>query len=238
MAGKPKKRLLILALVLAALLAWLWQAAGYIPLAGAPLAKSRLTAYARQAGLPDELSVKFNWYDGHYDALPKNSGEPYPKVILQYHFDKGYIMDAALTRQINEQAEKDYAALKESFDMEGVTLAGGIHIYTGVSSKDYTQKTQRLYLPWCVNEAPLTPEESQAMPALLARRVMDGLGEGYNFTAIQLEYADRNGMYEIIIPISGFEPLTDEALREATAPVPPEDWHLNYKDWRAAHGFD
>lgn len=69
------------------------------------------------------------------------------------------------------------------------------------------------------------------MPASIAQDFIDLMRSGYNYTGIQLIYADNNGMYEIAVPADTFEPLEYYELLYNTRKFPEEKLPLDYLEW-------
>lgn len=203
---------------------------GYVPVIGKKFAKAKLGAYVtiQMPGVQIE-TIRYDWYNATYIA--GLSGES----NLLYNLKRNTIHDEAVGNQINLSAKTDYKRITKQFSSD-LTLPDSIWIWTSLSADDYAKKAQRLYVLGIYNTADLTEEQSLKKPAEIAKNIIDLMGPDYNFTGIQLTYADKNGLYEIIIPSDSFNALTGQELLQHTKKTPPEKLPEDYIEWLNQQG--
>ena len=201
----------------------------YIPIAGVLIARHQLSAYVRSQ-MPEVSieAVHHDWYNSGYYADLGNDSR------LKYNLWQNTIYDGPFNEVIGKTARADYRrAVVGQFPPE-LTLPDSIMVGTALDANDYTRKSQWLYVLGVYNTANLTEDESQKAPAQIAKKIIDLMGEDYHFTAIQLIYADKNGMYEIAtLPADTFDPLTERLLLRHTQKRSEEQLPEDYLEWRA-----
>ena len=132
--------------------------------------------------------------------------------------------------EINNNTNNNYQAIIKDFP-SNLEFPDIISVWTSINADDYTIKAQKLYLLGIYNTDSLSKEESIKMPASIANNFMELMGRDYNFTGIQLLYADKNGMYEISVPANSFDTLEYEKLLVYTKKYPEEKLPLDYQEW-------
>lgn len=198
---------------------------GYLPFIGNAIAEKKLTEYVHtQQENPQLIKPRFDWYDGKY-VYVSNNGQSY-----SYRLQNNSIHDEEFNEQVNLEANSDYEEVVEQFP-SNLEFPNGISVWTTVNADDYTIKAQRLYLLGIYNTEDLTEEESKRMAGRIAEDFCELMGAGYNFTGIQLNYADKNGMYEIAISADTFDALVDRELFQHTRKFSEDQLPLDYLEW-------
>ncbi|MBK5263407.1 MAG: hypothetical protein JJE17_12705 [Peptostreptococcaceae bacterium] len=216
--------LFVIILIFGTLAAYFYRI-GYFPIIGNKIAEKKLAEYTNtQMQNPQPIKTQFDWYNGRY-VCDLNNGS-----TLSYRLQHNTIHDEAVSVQVNLEADMDYNSVVGQFPAN-LELPNSITVWTTMNADDYTIKSQRLYLSGIYNTEKLTEEESQKMPTSIAQDFIDLMGSEYNFTGIQLIYADNNGMYEIAIPADTFEPLGDQELLYHTRKFSEEKLPLDYLEW-------
>jgi len=214
----------VIILIFGTLVAYFYRI-GYCPIIGNKIAEKKLAEYTNtQMQNPQPIKTQFDWYNVKY-VCDLNNGS-----TLSYWLQHNTIQDEAVSVQVNLEADMDYNSVVGQFP-SNLELPNSITVWTTMNADDYTIKSQRLYLLGIYNTENLTEEESQKMPASIAQDFIDLMGSEYNFTGIQLIYADNNGMYEIAIPADTFEPLGDQELLYNTRKFSEEKLPLDYLEW-------
>lgn len=198
---------------------------GYFPIIGKIIADKKLTEYnSTQSQNSQPIKTKFDWYNAryHYDLTDGFS--------LSYRLQHNTIHDEESNSQVNQRAKEDYNNILEKIP-GNLEFPKSIDVWTTMSADNYTIESQRLYLLGVYNNENITEEESYKMPANIAKNVINLMGSDYNFTGIQLIYADKNGMYQIALPSDTFEPLEEKELIDNTVKFSKEELPLDYLEW-------
>lgn len=193
---------------------------GYIPIFGNKIAEKRMGNYANG----QIIKSKFDWINSRY-VSPLDNG-----YSLSYQPQFNMLHDERISIKINDISKNDYETIIKKFPAN-LKFPDNITVWTSINAEDYTIKAQRLYLLGIYNTDSLSEEESLKMPAGIAQDFIEYMGKEYNFTGIQLLYADKNGMYEIAIPANTFDVLEYQKLLKYTKKYPEQKLPLEYVDW-------
>ncbi len=197
----------------------------YLPVAGNMIAEKKLTRYSEHMTRSGQkIETQYDWYNGKYAATGENAPN------LSYRLKSNTIHDGTVAAEIDRGARMRFEAVKEELP-SNLQFDSDIYVWTEIGADDYSLKSQRVYLLGFYNSQRIPEEESRKMPAAIARQAIGLMGDGYNFTGIQLIYYDRNGGYTIEIPAAAFEPLKDEDMLERTRKMDEKEVGENYLHW-------
>lgn len=211
--------LLCSAIVLLVVIVVMFFKIGYLPIFGNIIAEKKMSDYANT-----QIESKFDLLNGKYISTLDN------EYSLSYELQFNTIHDEQMSTNANDVAKNDYQTIIEEFPAN-LEFPDGIIVWTSINADDYSIKPQKLYLLGIYNTNSLTQEESLKMPADIAQTFIGHMGKVYNFTSIQLIYADKNGMYEISIPDDTFDVLVYQELLLNTKRYPEERLPLDYLEW-------
>lgn len=225
---KLKKAFLYIAAVI--LLVFLYLV-GSVYLWGVYVAEKELSKYATEVlGLQEEIICKYDWYNDRYIATNLLN------FTLDYRRDTHTIHDESFSLSESSKVNNDYIALIQNMP-DYLTFPPNITIWTEINADDYTIKSQRLYLLGVFNTENLSEAESLERPANIAMKVIEQLGENYNYTGIQVVYYDKNGCFEISFPADSFVPITVEKLLKHTKQVEIGKHSEQYDRWLDENSF-
>ena len=203
----------------------------FLPVIGTQIAEQKLSRYAKDSWrLSQEIKCRYDWYNGRYLAT-NDLG-----FSLDYRLTLNMIHDEALGQEESAAATQAYHALVGKIPSH-LTLPKDISVFTAISADDYNLKAQRLYLLGVLNNETLSETESLGAPARIAMDFISQLGDGYNFTGIQMSYGDQNGMYEIKIRADTLEPLSEEKLIKHTTKLSKDQFSERYLEWLEENNF-
>lgn len=205
------------------ILSYLIHLTGYLPIIGNIIAEKKLSEYATiKNGSPQKIQTKYDWYNCKYYDISNSA------YNLSYILQNNTIHDEKVSEQVNSAAEKQYDRVNREFP-QNLSFPSRNTIWTELNADDYSIKSQRLYLLGVYNTEDISEEDSKKMPATIADKFINIMGEDYNFTGIQIIYYDKNGGYESAIDANGFKELEYDEILSKTEKVDrlPED----YLDW-------
>ena len=197
---------------------------GYIPVLGNIIAEKKISNYANT----QITKSKFDWKNSRYVSTLENG------YNLSYKLQHNTIHDEQMSNEVNIVALNDYQSIIEKLP-SNLEFPESISVWTSINADDYTKKAQRLYLLGIYNTDSLSEEESLKIPANIAQNIIELMGKEYNFTGIQLIYADKNGIYEISIPANTFDAIEYEKLLENTKKYSEQKLPLDYLEWLKKH---
>ena len=197
---------------------------GYIPVLGNIIAEKKISNYANT----QITNSKFDWKNSRYVSTLENG------YNLSYKLQHNTIHDEQMSTEVNNVALNDYQSIIEKLP-SNLEFPESISVWTSINADDYTKKAQRLYLLGIYNTDSLSEEESLKIPANIAQNIIELMGKEYNFTGIQLIYADKNGIYEISIPANTFDAIEYEKLLENTKKYSEQKLPLDYLEWLKKH---
>ena len=197
---------------------------GYIPVLGNIIAEKKISNYANT----QITNSKFDWKNSRYVSTLENG------YNLSYKLQHNTIHDEQMSTEVNNVALNDYQSIIEKLP-SNLEFPESISVWTSINADDYTKKAQRLYLLGIYNTYSLSEEESLKIPANIAQNIISLMGKEYNFTGIQLIYADKNGIYEISIPANTFDAIEYEKLLENTKKYSEQKLPLDYLEWLKKH---
>ena len=194
---------------------------------GPAIAGGKLKDYAKSQRPEQTMgAVSRDKETGLYEAALSDG------TVLRYDMKANAIYDAAL----QGEGQADYAAAVARMPRE-LTFPEEAVITTQVDAADYTLRQHQLELGTVWNDSDITWQDSKKMPRNIARRLMDEMGADYQFTGIRMTYADRNGMYELVVESDASRALDDAALAEGCREYSVEEARAcqAYQDWLASH---
>lgn len=198
---------------------------------GVNVAERKLSEYAKEIlKLNEKIECRYDWYNDRYAALNELG------FILDYRRRNNTIHDEAFSQKEDEKANYDYNAMIAKMP-NNLTLPANIMVWTEISADNYNDKAQRLYLLGISNTEDISEQDSLLKPANIAMDIISELGEGYNFTGIQVIYFDKNGMFEIAFPADSFETITIEKLSGNTKQIPTAKYPETYVNWLVENNF-
>ena len=207
-------------IILLGVLSYLIHLTGYLPIIGNMIAEKKLSDYATiQKGNPQKIETKYDWYNTKYQSI---------KGDLSYILQRNTIYDSKVSEQVISDAINQYDIVNSEFP-KNLSFPSRNTIWTEINADDYSIKSQKLYLLGVYNTEDISEEESKKMPATIADKFINLMGDDYNFTGIQIIYYDKNGGYECAIDAHGFKKLEYDEILSKTKKVErlPED----YLDW-------
>lgn len=184
------------------------------------IAEKKLSDYSSKVNKSvQKIETKYYWYNTKYQSIRGN---------LNYRLQNNTIHDEKVSNEVKLAAKKQYNIIKGEFS-KNLNFPNGIDVWTELNSKDYSIKSQRLYLLDIYNTEDISEEDSEKMPATIADKFINLMGEDYNFTGIHIIYYDKNGGYESSIYSNGFKKLEYDEILSKTKKVDrlPEV----YLDW-------
>lgn len=212
-------------LLLLATLGMVFSRISYIPIIGNIIAEKKLNEYSiNQMENIQKIKTNYDWYNGKYSATLNNGYK------LSYELKNNAIHDEEADLLVNKKANVDYKLIRERFT-ENLEFPEDIIVWTLINADDYTKRYQRLYLLSIYNDDNIMESESLKMPANIAQDFIKYMGSGYNFTGIQIIYADKNGMYQIAIPTETLKPIQEKELLENIVKFSKEELPLDYLEW-------
>ncbi len=212
-------------LLLLATLGMVFSRISYIPIIGNIIAEKKLNEYSiNQMENIQKIKTNYDWYNGKYSATLNNGYK------LSYELKNNAIHDEEADLLVNKKANVDYKLIRERFT-ENLEFPEDITVWTLINADDYTKRYQRLYLLSIYNDDNIMESESLKMPANIAQDFIKYMGSGYNFTGIQIIYADKNGMYQIAIPTETLKPIQEKELLENIVKFSKEELPLDYLEW-------
>ncbi|WP_226673506.1 hypothetical protein [Rossellomorea aquimaris] len=210
-----KKRMILITMILifSFLLLSLYSFFNGIPF-GRYIAKAKINDYVEQVyslkeGIP---KPQFNFKNSTYDVY-------LPQLESQFSYDLSHnlIIDEKLVEEKNNDFQGDYSRLKHSYG-ETIELPDA-YLFSSVSADGEYSKNipmyQKIYLLGIINREEIDSEESSNMPAKLTKEIIEGLGEHYNITSLQVIYTDLNGQYEITLDSK--KPISIKTLSKNTS---------------------
>lgn len=205
---------------------------GYVPFAGKIIAKHKIEDYAKyRYGKTDSITIEYDWYNSIYVCSSCNS------PVLKYKIQNNTIFDGNLNDEVNSNIVDIYKDISGKFS-QNISFPKSIFTWTTINANDYDILAQRLYLLGIYNTDDLSEDESKKVPAWIASEFISYLGSDYNITGIQLIYADRNGMYEIVISADTFKQLEYDQMLKATKERTGRELSENYFKWLEENGFN
>ena len=190
-----KKRMIIItmSLIFSFLIILIYSLFNGIPF-GRYIAKAKITDYVEQVyslneGIP---KPQFNFKNSTYDVY-------LPQLERQFSYDlsRNLIIDRKLVDEMNNEFQVDYNKLKHSYG-DTIELPDAYLFSSVLADGEYSKKIslyQRIYLLGIINRGKIDSEESSDMPAKLTKRIIEGRGENYNITCLQVIYTEINGQY-------------------------------------------
>lgn len=197
----------------------------YQSVIGVQIARGRLGDYAAERRDAEIGKVSWNGDSGRYET-ELSTGE-----ILGYDMKANTISDPALTESAQASVGEDYAAAIER--MPEYEFPAEVTLQREVDAADYDTVYDRLWIGTVWNAGAPTLSESRQLPAQIAYDVMSYMGEEYTFSAVEMTYADRNGLFEVVVEADSSRPMSMAALREGTHQLTEEELadHQDYLQW-------
>lgn len=232
---KRKKRInavkLCIAIISIGLTICLFYSIGYVPIIGNIIAEIKLNEYSNTLEENiQKIDTKYDWYNNEYLSISDN------RYILSYKLQNNTIYDETVANQVNLAAKKQYSTIKKEFS-QNLSFPSGIWVWTEFDANEYSIKCQRLYLTGIYNIESISEEESEKMPATIAKEFINLMGENYNFTGIQLIYLDKNGGYTIEISADTFNKLEYQDMLNKTRKMEEKELGEEYFEWLANNKF-
>ncbi|KPL57744.1 YfjL-like protein [Rossellomorea vietnamensis] len=210
-----KKRIfqIILTLIFSFLLISIYSLFKGIPF-GSYIAKAKITDYVEQVyGINKSVSKpQFNFEDSSYEVYLPQLGSQFSYDLLH-----NLIVDEKLANELNNEFQSDYNKLKDSY-RDNIELPDA-HLFSSVlADGEYSKNMslyQKIYLLGIINREKITSEDSSKTAATLTKEIIEGLGENYNITSLQVIYTDLNGQYEITLDSK--KPISIKTLGKNTS---------------------
>ncbi|PFA69761.1 hypothetical protein CN378_03055 [Bacillus sp. AFS015802] len=181
---------------------------------GSYIAKAKITDYVEQVYGFNESVPKppFNIEDSSYEVYLPQLGSRFSYDLLH-----NLIVDEKLANEVNDEFQDDYNTIKDSY-RDNIELPDAFLFSSVLANGEYSKNIpvyQKIYLLGIINRKKISSEESSKMPATLTKEIIEGLGENYNITSLQVIYTDLNGQYEITL--DNKKPISIKTLSKNTS---------------------
>lgn len=174
----------------------------------------------------DDIELVYNLKTNSYEVLNRNSRVSYNPL-------EKTIFDEELNSNLNKKADRLYANFLKTADTN-VKFPDTICLYTQFAADDIKKKEQKIYILGIWERKTFDNEEKMKTRMYdLMSNIINGLGNEFNITSIQFNYACLNGLYKLNIDSrSGLKELPKDVIVNKIECFKEEELGEEYLKWK------
>lgn len=193
---------------------------GYIPVIGKYIADSKLSRYA---GEP--MHTNYDFYRNKYVV------SDYGK-LFQYELDTNTIFDESHNRNIEGQVKLKYHSFVKESSIDTIEYPSSISVSSKVDADDSSKVYVKIYCMTIFDDVEMSIEDSKKRICELTEQLVEYVG--MNCTSLQIVYANKSGMFELVCDF-GKNPIKYDELPKYIEQFEEDKLPLEYLEWRSSH---